>query len=145
MRLWSIHPCYLDTKGLTALWRESLLARKVLKNETRRYKHHPQLTRFRENYNPIDSINFYLSKIHHEAQSRNYKYDSLKLESFSKTDQIPVTRGQIIYEFSHLLNKLKIRDRARFEVLSLLKYSEIECHPIFQIIDGEIEDFEKIV
>ena len=26
MRLWSIHPKYLDAKGLVALWREALLA-----------------------------------------------------------------------------------------------------------------------
>ena len=30
MRLWTLHPQYLDAQGLTALWRESLLARKVL-------------------------------------------------------------------------------------------------------------------
>lgn len=34
MRLWSIHPKYLDAKGLVALWREALLAQKVLKGET---------------------------------------------------------------------------------------------------------------
>ncbi|HKZ12022.1 MAG TPA: pyrimidine dimer DNA glycosylase/endonuclease V [Rhodanobacteraceae bacterium] len=27
MRLWSLHPRYLDSKGLTAAWREALLAR----------------------------------------------------------------------------------------------------------------------
>lgn len=30
MRLWSLHPSYLDAVGLVALWREGLLARKVL-------------------------------------------------------------------------------------------------------------------
>jgi hypothetical protein len=34
MRLWSLHPCYLDTKGLVACWREGLLARKFLSGET---------------------------------------------------------------------------------------------------------------
>ena len=29
MRLWSLHPRYLDRQGLTALWREGLLARAV--------------------------------------------------------------------------------------------------------------------
>ncbi|MFR6354685.1 pyrimidine dimer DNA glycosylase/endonuclease V, partial [Akkermansia sp.] len=28
MRLWSLHPSYLDSAGLVALWREGLLARK---------------------------------------------------------------------------------------------------------------------
>ena len=37
MRLWSIHPKYLDCKGLVALWREALLAKKVLRGKTRKY------------------------------------------------------------------------------------------------------------
>jgi hypothetical protein len=47
MRLWTIHPRYLDSQGLVALWREALLARAVLRGETRGYRHHPQLIRFR--------------------------------------------------------------------------------------------------
>ena len=38
MRLWSIHPKYLGTKGLVALWREALLAQKVLQGNTKGYK-----------------------------------------------------------------------------------------------------------
>ena len=34
MRLWSVHPQHLDVRGLVALWREGLLARKVLLGET---------------------------------------------------------------------------------------------------------------
>lgn len=30
MRLWSVHPGWLDAKGLVAAWREGLLARAVL-------------------------------------------------------------------------------------------------------------------
>jgi hypothetical protein len=43
MRLWSLHPQYLDPQGLVALWREALLAQAVLRGKTRGYKHHPQL------------------------------------------------------------------------------------------------------
>lgn len=53
MRLWTIHPKYLDTRGLTALWREALLARKVLKGLTIGYRHHPQLERFRQQARPV--------------------------------------------------------------------------------------------
>ena len=47
MRIWSIHPKYLDTKGLVALWRETLLAKNVLEEKTKGYKYHPQLIRFK--------------------------------------------------------------------------------------------------
>ena len=48
MRLWSLHPRYLDRQGLLALWREALLARAVLGGRTRGYRNHPQLERFGE-------------------------------------------------------------------------------------------------
>ncbi|MFZ2406304.1 MAG: pyrimidine dimer DNA glycosylase/endonuclease V [Methylobacter sp.] len=38
--------------GLLALWREALLAQKVLRGESRGYRHHPQLARFRELVDP---------------------------------------------------------------------------------------------
>ena len=46
MRLWSLHPRHLDRQGLLALWREGLLARKVLTGGTCGYREHPQLARF---------------------------------------------------------------------------------------------------
>ncbi|MFN3505685.1 MAG: pyrimidine dimer DNA glycosylase/endonuclease V, partial [Caldimicrobium sp.] len=60
MRLWSIHPMYLDARGLVALWREALLARKVLIGETSGYRNHPQLVRFKRSASPLDAINRYL-------------------------------------------------------------------------------------
>jgi hypothetical protein len=42
MRLWSLHPRYLDRQGLAARWREGLLARLVLRGQTRGYARHSQ-------------------------------------------------------------------------------------------------------
>ncbi len=67
MRIWSIHPKYLDTKGLVALWRETLLAKNVLTGNTKGYKNHPQLLRFKNTENPLDAINQYLTEIYKEA------------------------------------------------------------------------------
>jgi len=47
VRIWSLHPKYLDRQGLTACWREALLAQAVLNGATRGYTRHPQLVRFR--------------------------------------------------------------------------------------------------
>ena len=46
MRLWTLHPKVLDARGLVALWREALLAKKVLRGRTRGDRHHPQLKHF---------------------------------------------------------------------------------------------------
>ncbi|MBN8789616.1 MAG: hypothetical protein J0I84_21245 [Terrimonas sp.] len=140
MRIWSIHPKYLDTKGLVALWRETLLAKHVLEGKTKGYRNHPQLDRFKLTDKPIDRINQYLATIYNEALSRNYNFDKEKIDWNFKPSIMCVTTGQIKFETEHLLNKLKIRDKKKFDNLNKLK--KIDQHPIFKIIKGDIEDWE---
>ncbi|MCO5241240.1 MAG: pyrimidine dimer DNA glycosylase/endonuclease V [Chitinophagaceae bacterium] len=140
MRIWSIHPKYLDTKGLVALWRETLLAKRVLEGKTKGYRNHPQLDRFKLTDKPIDRINQYLATIYNEALSRNYNFDKEKIDWNFKPSIMRVTTGQIKFETEHLLNKLKIRDKKKFSNLNKLK--KIDQHPIFKIIKGDIEDWE---
>lgn len=140
MRLWSIHPKYLDRQGLTACWREGLLARKVLMGETRGYRNHPQLIRFRNSRNPIDAIDSYLSVILGEANSRGYKFDASKINVTAKFEKIAVTRGQIEYETMHLKRKLAKRDPDA--LIRLNNADEIIPSSIFEVCPGEIEDWE---
>ena len=95
MRLWSIHPAYLDPAGLTACWREGLLARKVLLNQTTGYRNHPQLARFRHCTNPSAAIDTYLHGICDEAHRRGYRFDRNKLGTDDPALQITVTDGQL--------------------------------------------------
>ena len=120
MRLWSIHPKYLDSKGLVALWREALLAKKVLQNKTKGYKDHPQLYRFKSQPLPVYSLNVYLKAIYIESKKRNYNFNQNKVGEVSRGNKISVTTDQITYEFNHLLKKLKKRDSIRYN-----KYKEI--------------------
>lgn len=140
MRIWSIHPKYLDTKGLVALWRETLLAKHVLEGKTKGYRNHPQLNRFKQADKPIDSINQYLATVYNEALTRNYKFDKEKIDWNFEPSVMCVTTGQIKYEIAHLLSKLKIRDKDKFERLTNLE--KIDQHPIFKIVKGDIEDWE---
>lgn len=141
MRLWSLHPKYLDAKGLVALWRESLLAKHVLEGRTKGYKHHPQLRRFREFEHPLDAINYYLEAILNEADSRGYRFNADKIDRSFALPKLNVTSGQMEFERSHLLNKLRTRDPERFANLILV--SVCEPHPIFSVIDGGLEIWEK--
>lgn len=93
MRLWSIHPKYLDTKGLTACWREGLLARKVLLGQTKGYRNHPQLIRFRAAADPIAAVDVFLSAILAEAQSRGYNFDKIKINLRAQSEKIEVVQG----------------------------------------------------
>lgn len=145
MRLWSIHPKSLDTKGLVALWREALLAQKVLQGETVGYKNHPQLIRFKNSDNPLLSIGVYLQVVWIEANSRGFNFNREKINTHIK-GEIPilldVTDGQLEYERSHLLNKLKSRDKERYK--SLYNQEHLEQHSMFKIVDGEIEEWEIV-
>lgn len=142
MRLWSFHPKYLDGKGLVALWRESLLARNVLENKTKGYKHHPQLQRFKSSIDPIKAINSYLKFIWIEAENRNFHFDQRKLGKSENNIQINVTDGQINFEKTHLLNKLMIRDKKKYNENKT--FTHFEAHPLFNIVEGAIESWEKL-
>jgi len=142
MRLWSLHPKYLDSKGLVALWREGLLAKKVLEGKTKGYKNHPQLERFKKYENPLKAINAYLFEVWKEADRRGYEFDLSKIKKVKFEKKIVVTKGQLAYEFQHLLKKLKKRDFRKYRELKNLK--EVEANPIFEVVEGDVEAWEKV-
>jgi hypothetical protein len=141
MRLWSLHPSYLDRQGLVALWRESLLAQKVLAGGTRGYRHHPQLTRFRAAPDPMRAIGAYLSVVAEEACRRGYSFDASKILEPAGKASLAVTRGQLRYEAGHLLRKLRRRDPALFRDLEGRR--AFRPHPLFRVVPGAIESWEK--
>ncbi|GAB4325258.1 MAG: hypothetical protein Kow0059_21220 [Candidatus Sumerlaeia bacterium] len=190
MRLWSLHPRYLDTRGLVALWREGLLAKAVLEGKTRGYRAHPQLRRFRQAGDPVGAISAYLWAVFEEGRARGYRFDAGKLnpaagaaESKAGTTAVPdaaspaptgpsallascrpaaasspaagglagtvraaspieVTDGQILYEWRHLLSKLRVRDPERFELLRGVERPD--PHPLMRVVPGPIEAWEIV-
>jgi hypothetical protein len=142
MRIWSLHPKYLDAKGLVALWRETLLAKHVLEGKTIGYKNHPQLTRFKSSGSPLDCINNYLAVIYEEATHRHYLFDQTKVDMKFPQQCLTVTSGQLQYEVCHLLAKLKARDPAKYQ--QLIQQPIVDPHPLFKIVEGGVEDWEII-
>jgi hypothetical protein len=143
MRLWSLHPRYLDTKGLLALWREGLLAQKVLAGKTKGYRNHPQLNRFKCHPSPQKAIGRYLLEVWEEADRRGYCFERKKVKnSLRKAGPITVTRGQLGYEWKHLRKKLRLRDPARFKAMKANQ--KLLPHPSFRVVPGKVENWEKI-
>ncbi|MEM3841105.1 MAG: pyrimidine dimer DNA glycosylase/endonuclease V [Candidatus Micrarchaeaceae archaeon] len=144
MRLWSIDFSYLDSKGLTACWRESLLARAVLEGKTEGYRNHPQLQRFRMQENPIVAINTYLHYLYAESASRGFVFNpnKIKEELVDIRLKIPVTRGQLLYEFGRIKEKLSARDTAAFSKIAAI--SNPKANQMFYEIPGGIEPWEKV-
>ena len=143
MRIWSLHPIYLDGKGLVAVWREGLLARAVLRGATRGYRHHPQLDRFRSHAAPVSAINSYLRAIASEADARGYRFDWSKIGPVRNQSKIAVTYGQLEFEIAHL--RTKVHARARSELDRLPKKQALRCHPLFFPKSGPIEPWERNV
>ena len=141
MRLWSIHPRYLDTKGLVALWREGLLARAVLDGRTRGYQRHPQLERFRAHPQPLAALDAYLGAVVDESRLRGYRFDASKLGPMTAVEPIEVASGQLALEWRHLRGKLAARSP---DVLA--RWADLvapDCHPLFRCVPGPVATWER--
>lgn len=167
MRLWSLHPRYLDRQGLTGGWREALLAQAVLAGRTKGYRSHPQLVRFRAHPDPTAAVGAFLLVMAEEAAERGYTFDRTRIDQpghpvpgqLSKdpdhdagrglpadgtspgVTRIPVTTGQVAYEWQHLLAKLGQRTPERLEGLTRITVPEV--HPLFEVVPGPIESWER--
>jgi hypothetical protein len=142
MRLWSLHPRYLDPQGLVALWREALLARAVLCGNTRGYRSHPQLERFSAQAAPRSAISCDLKGVHAEAEARGYSFDRSKIGRAGVQAPVFVTAGQVEYEWSHLLRKLAVRNPAWHERWRAI--GQPDCHPMFRVRPGPLEPWERV-
>jgi hypothetical protein len=142
MRLWSLHPSLLDRAGLVALWREALLAQKVLAGATRGYRRHPQLDRFRQSGDPMRAIASYLWSVADEAKERGYLFDVSRIAMRRGRVTILVTKGQLAYELTHLKQKLRQRDPKRWQLVSERK--PVKINSTFKAVDGPIAPWERV-
>ena len=141
MRLWTIHPQYLDAKGLVAAWREALLAQKVLQGATRGYVNHSQLMRFRMHTRPLPAVAAFLAGLAGEAERRGYRFNTSKISPLRLRAQIEETHGQLLYEWAHLRAKLRVRAPELYRKIK--KIDLPEPHPLFRIVAGEVQAWEK--
>ncbi|MBC8423860.1 DNA lyase [bacterium] len=142
MRLWTLHPGYLDARGLVALWREALLAQAVLRGRTRGYRHHPQLIRFRETPDPAAAVAAYLRGVREEAVRREYSFDAAKIAAAGSAAPIAATDGQLAYEWTHLVAKLRGRDPGWLAGLGDVKRPA--PHPLFRVVRGPVAGWEVV-
>jgi hypothetical protein len=141
MRLWTVHPRYFDARGLVALWREALLAQKVLQGATRGYRHHTQLARFRASPDPPAAIATYLAGVLEEAKRRGYAFDGGKVAGTRLPGRIDETEGQLLYEWRHLKRKLVQRAPERYRGCRSIKAPS--PHPLFRIVAGDVREWER--
>jgi hypothetical protein len=141
MRLWTLHPRYLDSRGLVALWREGLLAQKVLSGATRGYRRHPQLHRFELQPDAGAAIASYLRAVAREAARRGYRFDETKIGPTEGDLELEASSGQLLFEWEHLLAKL--RRRAPALAVEHATVVAPEAHPLFRVVEGPVADWER--
>lgn len=145
MRLWTVHPRYLDPQGLVALWREALLAQAVLAGRTRGYTKHPQLQRFARHAQPFVAIGAYLQAVYNEAHARGYRFDASKImhiQNAHTVAPIEATLGQLDYEWQHLGRKLAVRNPSWYA--GWQGEPQPQPHPLFVLISGPVQDWERV-
>ncbi|MBP7301650.1 MAG: DNA lyase [Brachymonas sp.] len=142
MRLWSIHPQYLDPQGLVALWREALLAQAVLRGETRGYRNHPQLDRFQQHAAPLAAISHYLQTVYAEATRRGYRFNAGKIHPATAPVRLAVSSGQVQYEWVHLMRKLHARSPQLHQQWRNVDTPQL--HPLFTLHHGPVAEWERM-
>jgi hypothetical protein len=142
MRLWTLHPKYLDPKGLVALWREALLAQAVLEGKTIGYRNHPQLFRFKAHPEPLAAIAVYLQAVYQEALLRGYRFDRTKINPRRSKVKLAESHGQLSYEWRHLLTKLRARSPDWLRQWNIA--AEPVQHPLFRLVPGSVRDWERV-
>lgn len=147
MRLWSIHPKHIDSKGLVALWREGLLAKKALEGKTKGYTEHSQLERFKQCSDPLKAINTYLYYVYNEATRRGFNFDKSKID-IDKCDpsiKMTVSSGQLGFESNHLARKVRSRKNPDKESIFYSdSFAIVGAHPMFKVTKGGLESWEKV-
>lgn len=116
MSLWTVHPKYLDKQGLISLWREGLLAQKVLNGELDVKLSNPIWRQFRQAENPLKAIGSSPSLWRRKGARGGYKFSHEKIIYPNFEDyEIPVRPQDLIFEMKHLRGRLKLRDRGKVE------------------------------
>ena len=141
MRLWTLHPKYLDAKGLVAAWREALLAQAVLRDRND-WLPKPSST------DPVPPLTLTGSKYRVLSSRAACRGKPAWVSVRPRKDRLPrggrsrlkATLGQLGYEWKHLRAKLAIRDKAW--LASLGRVARPDAHPTFRVVPGDVEDWE---
>ena len=78
-----------------------------------------------------------------EADRRGYRFDRSRIDvvpAALAVPLVPVTDGQLAYEWAHLLAKVGARNPHLLGELTLV--TSPQPHPLFMVVPGDVEDWE---
>lgn len=147
MRLWSIHPKYLDNRSLMVFWNDAILAKSSILGKID--FHSPHFQRFKYIDNKEHVLNVYMKEIFLEGSKRNLNFDKNQIEDIFllpllTSDLIDLTYGQLKFEFELLVDKFKStnnNEALEFLMNSYIKDDQIESL-VFHLTDGPMESWD---
>jgi len=133
------------------------MARNALqRGEKHGYYNHPQLDRFKyvssDAYFPDQvrqaKIDYYLQVVYEESLERGYDFNERAFDTKTTEDlwehSVPVTNGQLDFEYIHLAEKLEERDS--IEKVDLIDSGDgrfLDLHPLFYMVNGPKAEWER--
>lgn len=73
--------------------------------------------------------------------NRGYRFVAEKINSSGASGHLTVTRGQLEFEWHHLMEKLRTRDPKRWAQLARVKRPR--PNPLFRVSPGGVAEWEK--
>jgi hypothetical protein len=89
----------------------------------------------------LAAISTYLWAVHDEATRRRYTFDSTKIAGSRQPVSLNMTEGQLRFEYQHLKEKLRRRDPEWLR--GMQRSQQITPHPLFVVVAGDIEPWER--
>ena len=142
MRLWSLHPRYLDPKGLVALWREALArpgrAPGAIPGDIATI---PSCSDSARSPLRVAASPSTFGPCTRNRSSEATASTGARLCTGGTVARVDVTRGQLDFEWRHLLAKLEKRNPPVLEALQ--NTGDPAPHPLFRVVPGAIEEWER--
>lgn len=135
MRIWTLHPRYLDDATLREAWRDGLAARRRLVAGSKGRPTDPLIHAIAACKHPVRVIDAYLSHLHQEAQRRGKAFDRSRIDGARAGAGFAVDSERVRDDWDQLMARMAEREPARHERQAELRRPH--CHPAFKRIPGK--------
>lgn len=133
MRIWKVHPKYLDQKGLSGQWFEAIIAKNSLISKDGYWYNNPQMDIFKNSEDPIDAVNSYLEEVWVEGIRRGYKFKSEYFDDYCPLVTIPITHEDLYSDMNLLGDRVHKRDIDWYNDIWMTGMRVVP-HPLFKVI-----------
>jgi hypothetical protein len=132
MKLWHIHPSYLDKELIDQLWEDGLKMQDAIINYTYDNGHKEVL----DHENPTAFIGMYLTGVVRAAHANHdYDHDFSKIMDIQPTLPLPVSKALLYEEWCELQEELQERNPGKMQLNDAEDVNAIKAHSMFYVME----------